>query len=135
MANIRTELSRSGVISLNDSTVRSLLGKASGIIKLSDAYGKSAYKLGTPSGYFDAGFVYYSVTGASPGAVITYELWYTTSGQPLGSLKTLGTTNSSGNLSVGFDVTDDPYWYPLGQSNYFHFYQNGAAIGDIVVTS
>ena len=67
--------------------------------------------------------------------MITYELWYTTSGQPLGTVQTLGTTDASGNLSVSFNVTGSPYWYPLGQSNYFNFYQNGTAIGDIVVTS
>jgi predicted phage tail protein len=43
LGDIRTELGLSGAISLNDSLVRTLLGKSSGIIALSDAYGKGAY--------------------------------------------------------------------------------------------
>jgi len=41
MANVNTELGTSGIITLNDSDVRELAGKPSGIIKLSDLYCKS----------------------------------------------------------------------------------------------
>ena len=132
MANIRTELGRSGVISLNDATVRTLLGRASGSISMSHAYGKT--KKGTPSGYFSGGYLYFSVTGAPPGAYITYELWYTTSGQPLGT-DVLGYTDSSGSLNVSFNVTGGAYWYPQPKVNYYHVYQNGTPIGDLVIAS
>ena len=41
LLDVRNELGFSGTISLNDTAVRNLLGKASGIISLFDAYGKS----------------------------------------------------------------------------------------------
>ena len=133
MANIRTELGRSGVISLNDATVRTLLGRASGGISMSHAYGKS--RLGVPSGLFSGGYVYYYVNSAPPGAVITYQLYDTTSGQPLGSLQTLGTTDSGGSLAVSFNVTGTAYWYPVSQTNSFHFSQDATAIGNVIISS
>lgn len=42
MLQIRNELSDSGAISLNDANVRGLLGKASGVISMSDGHGKSS---------------------------------------------------------------------------------------------
>ncbi|MGL5316357.1 MAG: hypothetical protein ACRC92_24085 [Peptostreptococcaceae bacterium] len=41
--DIRKELNISGVVSLNDSRVRTLAGKPSGLISLSDLRGKAAY--------------------------------------------------------------------------------------------
>jgi hypothetical protein len=41
LLDVRTELGLSGTISLNDTAVRNLLGKVSGIISLFDAYGKT----------------------------------------------------------------------------------------------
>jgi hypothetical protein len=50
LGDVRTELGLSGTISLNDPAVRALLGRSSGVISLSDAYGKSAMPtLATPS--------------------------------------------------------------------------------------
>lgn len=60
MSQVRTELGRSNTITLNDSDVRSLAGKASGTISMNDLRGKSSsthqLTVGTASG---TGFIHY----------------------------------------------------------------------------
>ncbi|WP_373077301.1 hypothetical protein [Fusobacterium varium] len=43
LGQVRTELNKTGSISLGSTDVRNLAGKASGIIKMSDLHGKSSY--------------------------------------------------------------------------------------------
>lgn len=45
LGDVRNELNKTGPISLGSSEVRNLAGKASGIIKMSDLYGKSNTKI------------------------------------------------------------------------------------------
>jgi hypothetical protein len=82
MSQVRTELSLSGQISLGQSEVRTLFGVASGQIKLSDGYGKSAVTIYKPSTYTITNSIFGSVTNpanAYDSSTTTYA--YVNSGQ------------------------------------------------------
>ena len=134
MSQVNTELSRgsTAAINLNESAVRTLFAKSSGVISMSDGRGKSSYKIGTVhtfivNNYGPSGctiFVY--VDGAQPYAAMSMTLYYTTSGQPLGSTS-LGNCDASGSLRFSSNIAfGDPYWYPVSQTNAFVVYQDGS---------
>lgn len=140
MSQVNTELglSATATISLNDASVRSLFGKPSGAISMSDGYGKSSYRYGTPSGSFEPyntgiGGVTLSISNGQPSAYFEVYLVATTSGLPTGLLVT-GYLDGAGNWSQ-YSVVTDEYWYPYYITNTFFFYQAGAYIGYVELTS
>ena len=138
MADIRTELGLSGSISLNTTTVRTLLGKSSGIIKISDAYGKTkpnTIGAQTSSVTSTSFYLYLSITNAAPNSPVIIDVTYSSAGQPLGQVLT-GTTNSSGNWSwSGTNSSPNAYWYPRSKTCTYAFKVNGATLGSLSVSS
>lgn len=77
LLDIRNELGLSGMISLGDSIVRTLLGKPSGVISLSDAYGKSAYPTAPGDPYYtNITQTSFTVNWAASSNVSYYELYF-----------------------------------------------------------
>lgn len=65
MSQVRTELGRNNTITLNDSDVRSLAGRTSGTISMSDLRGKSSYThILTPGSKTSGVYGYYNGGGA-----------------------------------------------------------------------
>lgn len=99
MSQIRTELSESGTVNLGKTSWRGLAGKASGIIKMSDFYGKSAMTIAFVPAAGTGGVlsidetvnttITFNTTGAANGTVLYWTIvdgtttsadWDTTSG-------------------------------------------------------
>lgn len=102
MSQVRTELGRTGVISLGDGTVRALAGKAVGIISMADLRGKSAIEVltvtpGTANG--TRGWSIGAIGSISSRSYGGFTLNYITvlSGDP-------------GTVSVGVSGTVSPGW-------------------------
>lgn len=97
MSQVRTELGRTGTISLNDGTVRALAGKASGTISMADLRGKSAILMltvtpgagGNFRGWAHGG--YGSISSRSYGG---FTLSSVTSGSATPNAVTIGLTGS-----------------------------------------
>lgn len=144
LAQVAVELGRASnaAITLNETAVRTLAGKPSGAISLSDLYGKSNYKIGlvsTPgfNDYGSSGMFFFSVYNAEPYSAIGLQFWANTSGQPLGGFQALGNCDGSGNFNYAVGISNtDPYWYPVVQTNWFDIYQDGShLLGSYAVSS
>lgn len=107
MAQVRTELGLSGAISLNQANVRTLAGKPSGTISMSDLYGKSSTEVASISA------LQYDTPGSQPigGAFPHYhKLRVTvtfTDGSTLASATLSGhqsTRINSSTIDMGSDV-------------------------------
>ena len=138
MADIRTELGLSGSISLNTTTVRTLLGKSSGIIQISDAYGKTKPNTFTAAGsnrYTGSFDIDFAIGNAAPNKPVSIRITASSAGQPLGEVLT-GTTDSIGNWSFsGTNYSPDPYWYPRVKSCTFAAYVDNIFIGGGITIS
>jgi hypothetical protein len=102
LAAIRAELGLSGTISLGDTAVRTLLGKLSGAISLSDGYGKSAMSpvaAPTISPSIGAGIVLFTVTNPA-GFAIT--LHYSINN---GASWQTATISANSNTNLSFSVS------------------------------
>lgn len=130
-------------ISINDSNFRALAGVPSGGISISDVYGKTYIRYGTPSGSFTPWTVTLSITGGMPYADFYIWLSYSTSGQPYpGAIAPYpGILDGNGDWSQSYNVFGNPYWYPGSYTNEFDFYQgattypNGTYIGTVILSS
>lgn len=128
-------------ISINDSDFRALAGVPSGGISISNVYGQTYTRYGTPSGSFNkpAGLVTLSITGGMPYADFYIWLSFTSSGQPYpGAIAPYpGMLDGNGDWSQTSNVAGSPYWYPGPYTNQFDFYQgataypNGTYIGTV----
>jgi hypothetical protein len=84
--------------------------------------GSGSYSPGSPPSIQGTTFTY--VNGGQPFAYFEIYGIATTSGQPLGLIY-FGNLNSSGNFAASALVTNDPYWFPVPQTNTFQLYQAG----------
>lgn len=130
LGEVNTEFGRSATaaISLNDTDVRTLFAKSSGANSLLDGRGKSYYRIGTGTVVRDGGgtmsAVITTVRGAQPFAQISLQLFYTTSGQSLGTT-VVGNCDASGNFDLYQGISgSDPYWFPAPLSNAFWVLQD-----------
>lgn len=131
MSQVNTELglSATAAISLNDASVRNLFGKPSGAISMSDGYGKSSYRYGTPGGNFyyagpGAGAVDLYISDGQPYDRFQIYLAYNSGGNTTGVLVD-SYLDASGNYYQYSNISGDYYWYPSPQTNTFFFYQGG----------
>lgn len=131
--NIELLKSATATLTMNDSLFRTLAGVPSGAISVSNVYGKTYTRYGTPGGSFNrsTGTVILSITNGMPNVAFNVVLQATTSGQPApGQIATSPSTlNSSGNWSQSYNVAGSPYWYPGVYTNTFYFYQGASYPG------
>jgi len=143
LAQVNTELGNASTanINLNQASVRSLFGKASGVISLNDGHGKSSYAIGYVSSYGftnygSYGTFYLYVSAAQPYSAIGMQFYANTSGQPLGGMQFLGYCDGTGNFSYTPVISNtDPYWYPPPQTNWFQIYQDSTNLGAFAASS
>jgi hypothetical protein len=105
LEQVRTELNKTGSISLGNTDVRNLAGKTSGIIKMSDLRGKSAAKI-LFSGQLTVG-------------LHTDEVTYGFGKSTWGNYGKLNPNTMFGGSIVRFATGKNPFlgWYPYFQIN------------------
>jgi len=99
LSMIRTELGKSGTISLNDTDVRALAGKTSGAISLSNFYGKSVWSVSVNDinrFAFGSGFLIGTMTATGAPSGSSYS-WTKVSGNSSISING-STTGSSASI-------------------------------------
>lgn len=78
-------------------------------------------------------FVY--ISGGQPNAYFEIYGTYTTSGQPLGLVRS-GYLDSNGEFSTSNLIPpSDPYWFPASQTNCFTLYQDGTQLNTSCTSS
>lgn len=143
--NVELLKNENAPISINDSDFRALAGVPSGGISISNVYGQTYTRYGTPSGTFNVsnGDLFLYINGGMPFEV--FYIWgaFSTSGQPYGGYIAPypGYLDANGNFAQYYNVFGDPYWYPGPYTNVFDFYQgastypNGTYIGTVTLSS
>lgn len=143
--NIELLKNENDPISINDSDFRALAGVPSGGISISNVYGQTYTRYGTPSATFNVsnGDLFFYINNGMPFAPFYIWASFSSSGQPYpGAIAPYpGYLDANGNFAQYYNVFGDPYWYPGPYTNVFDVYQgattypNGTYIGTVTLSS